>query len=132
MRLWLSGELQGNVAEPYIDVARRLRNVVKPRLASSDYGNAVGEWALVGIVTPRQSAWLREAWQFFKPRGLAEFRLKIDYREFLEADDAERHRLLYSALLRSCALAESLKIDNFYPAQFHQDLLSIGTEFNLI
>src|SRR4051812_30713401 len=106
MRLWLSGELQGNVAEPYIDVARRLRSVVKPRLAPVDYGDGVSEWALVGIVTPRQPAWLREAWQYIKPRGLAEFRLKIDYRAFLEADDVERHRLLYSALLRSCSLAE--------------------------
>src|SRR2546423_5919920 len=104
MRLWLSGELQGNVAEPYIDVARRLRNVVKPQLLTAEYGQ-VGDWALVGIVTPRHSSFLREACQFFEQRGLAEFRLKIDYRSFLEANDVERHRLLYSALLRSCSLA---------------------------
>jgi hypothetical protein len=132
MRLWLSGELQGNVAEPYIDVARRLRNVVKPQLLSADYGQAVGEWALVAIVTSRQNNWLREAWQFIPPRGLAEFRLKVDYRAFLEASDAERHRLLYSALLRSCSLAESLKIPSFHPEQFHQDLLRIGTENDLV
>src|SRR5258707_15165040 len=108
MRLWLSGELQGNVAEPYIEVARRLRDVVKPQLLTADYGASVGEWALVGTVPPRRSNALREEWQFFAPRGLAEFRLKIDYRSFLEADDTERQRLLYSALLRSCSLAESL------------------------
>ena len=132
MRLWLSGELQGNVAEPYIDVARRLRNVVKPKLITADYGQSVGEWALVAIVTPRQSNWLREAWQFIPPRGLAEFRLKIDYRKFLEADDGERHRLLYSALLRSCSIAESLQITGFHPQQFHHDLLRIGTEHDFV
>src|SRR5438046_2136676 len=88
MLIWLSGELQGEVAKGYTDAMRHLRTALKSRMTTADYGEAVHGWAVIGIVKKLESPLYREGWQFNRRRGMAEFRLKLDYDEFTAADDA--------------------------------------------
>jgi hypothetical protein len=132
MRLWLSGELQNDIALSYTDCARHLRRILRPIVSAAHYGKSVYEWAFIGIVQQRDTALVREGWQFFKPRGLAEFRLRINHKAFKEADELDRSRLIYVALLRSATIAPLLQMDSFDAELFAHDLIDVGVTHGLI
>jgi hypothetical protein len=132
MRLWISGELQNDVALSYTDSVRHLRRILKPLITAADYGKSVFEWAFIGILQQRETAAAKEDFQFFKPRGLVQFRLRIDYQAFKESDELDRSRLIFVALLRSVAYASQMKIENFNAEQFAADLIEIGVGHGLI
>src|SRR5947209_10178153 len=98
MRLWLSVELQNDVALSYTACVRHLRRILKPLITAADYGKSVVEWAFIGVLQQRETAAAKEDFQFFKPRGLVQFRLRIDYQAFKESDELDRSRLIFTAL----------------------------------
>jgi hypothetical protein len=132
MRLWLSGELQHDVALSYTDTARHLRRILRPVVSGANYGKSVVEWAFIGILQQRDTRLTKEGWQFFKPRGLAEFRLRIDYNAFRDSDDLDRSRLIFCSLLRSASLAPNLNIEHFNAEQFASDLIEVGVTHGLL
>lgn len=132
MRLWLSGELQHDVALSYTDTARHLRRILRPVVSAADYGKSVIEWAFIGILQQRETRLTAEGWQFFKPRGLAQFRLRIDYTAFKESDDLDRSRLIFCSLLRSATLAPSLHMEHFNADGFAHDLIEVGVTHGLL
>ena len=132
MRLWLSGELQHDVALGYTDAARHLRRILRPVVSAADYGKSVIEWAFIGILQQRDTRATTEDWQFFKPRGLAQFRLRLDYDAFKQSDELDRSRLLFCALLRSASLSPRLHMENFNAEKFAADLIDIGVTHGLL
>ena len=132
MRLWLSGELQNDVAFSYTNCLRHLRRILRPMVLATDYGKSVCEFAFIGIVQQRDIPLFRESWQYFKPRGLAQFRMRIDHPAFKEADELDRSRLIYTAMLRAAAVAPSLHIEAFDAERFAGDLISVGVTHGLI
>ena len=132
MRLWLSGEIQNDVALSYSEAVRHLRRILKPLITATDYGRSVIEWAFIGIIQQRESMHSKDDWQFFKPRGLVQLRLRLDYATFKESDELDRSRLIFVALLNSVSYASRMKLENFNAEKFAADLIEIGVGHGLI
>jgi hypothetical protein len=95
------------------DDLRRLRNLVESLindeldLRKMQIDN-VDEWAVIIILLPDD--FYPEIKKFWRKRKVFEFRLKIDYKSFLEADDTGKLQLIFDMLLRSVELMAAYKI----------------------
>src|SRR5438045_436328 len=84
MELWMSAEVQDDVAEALRQAEREIQPKINARLAP-DYGPAVIEWALITILRPRIPQGWGEVRRYSRAEREVEFRLIIDHGEFKRA-----------------------------------------------
>lgn len=129
MRFFLSGELEGDIAEEFINIISEIGSELEG-LNSNDYGSEVEEIAIIPIVakiTPEyeDAGFFKERKLFKRKSKEADFRLRIDYETFLSADYATRKILIIRNIIRSIRrLGERAKSD-FNAIKLEQDILQV-------
>ncbi|HFK1533770.1 TPA: Imm44 family immunity protein [Bacillus cereus] len=129
MRFFLSGELEGDIAEEFINIISEIGSELEG-LNSNDYGSEVEEIAIIPIVakiTPEyeDAGFFKERKLFKRKSKEADFRLRIDYETFLSADYATRKILIIRNIFQSIRiLGEKAKFD-FNAIKLEQDILQI-------
>ncbi|ACK87652.1 dihydrolipoamide succinyltransferase [Bacillus cereus] len=129
MRFFLSGELEGDIAEEFINIISEIGSELEG-LNSNDYGSEVEEIAIIPIVakiTPEyeDAGFFKERKLFKRKSKEADFRLRIDYETFLSADYATRKILIIRNIIQSIRiLGEKAKFD-FNAIKLEQDILQI-------
>ena len=94
MRFFLSGELEGDIAEEFINIISEIGSELEG-LNSNDYGSEVEEMAIIPIVakiTPEyeDAGFFKERKLFKRKSKEADFRLRMTTKHFLSADYATR------------------------------------------
>lgn len=112
MKLWMSGEIQHDVAEGYREARLVVQSKVNERLQGITLNTNLDQWAFIGIIRPDDHPDYQEVKKFDKRHRTIEFRLKIDHAQFLSGSHAERVVLIIQALMRSVDLMNSLGIDS--------------------
>jgi hypothetical protein len=113
MKLWMSGEIQADVADAYRE-ARKIVEVEVNRVLGEISVEEAKEWAFIAIILDEESSTYGEIVKKKKSsRGTElEFRLKIPHAKFLAASPGERISLIYKALSRSVSLMEQLGVSS--------------------
>lgn len=112
MKLWMSGEIQHDVAEGYRQARLVVQSKVNERLQRIRLNTNLDQWAFIGIIRPDDHPDYQEVKKFDKRHRTIEFRLKIDHAQFLSGSHAERIVLIIQALRRSVDLMNALGVDS--------------------
>jgi hypothetical protein len=126
-RLFMSGEIEGDVYDSY----RVARNEVEKRLNSTLENNSYGLlelWGVIPIIREVESAAYCEIKKYRKKKREFEFRLKIDYATFKGADDLEKRKIIMAVLLRSIDEMRTLVSEGINYAQLESDVRGVATE----
>ncbi|MEF7657821.1 Imm44 family immunity protein [Bacillus sp. ZJS3] len=129
MRFFLSGELEGDIAEEFINIISEIGSELEG-LNSNDYGSEVEEIAIIPIVakiTPEyEDAGFFKERKFFKRKSKeADFRLRIDYETFLSADYATRKILIIRNIIQSIRILGEKAKSDFNAVKLEQDILQV-------
>lgn len=111
MKLWMSGEIQADIADAYRQ-ARKIVEVEFNRLLAEVSLAESKEWAFIAIIREEDSPDYGEVVKKSpKDKGF-EFRLKIPHAEFLAASSTEKTGLIFKALSRSVDLMGQLGVSS--------------------
>jgi hypothetical protein len=109
MKLWMSGEVDADVAEAYRHARQFVEEMVNQRLQAREIDPAFGKWAVIAIIRREDSPDYNEV--ITKDRsGTLEFRLKIDHGTFHKSDADIRRDLVAEMLNRSIDKMGSLGV----------------------
>lgn len=129
MRFFLSGELEGDIAEEFINIISEIGSDLE-KLNSNNYGSEVEEIAIIPIVvniTPEYEAagFFKERKLFKKKSKVADFRLRIDYETVLSADYATKKMLIIENIIQSIRLLGEKATSDFNAIKLEQDILQV-------
>lgn len=129
MRFFLSGELEGDIAEEFINIISEISSELEG-LNSNDYGREVEEIAIIPIVakiTPEyeDAGFFKERKLFKRKSKEADFRLRIDYETFLSADYATRKILIIRNVIQSIRILGGKAKSDFNAIKLEQDILQV-------
>ncbi|AXO97260.1 Imm44 family immunity protein [Bacillus anthracis] len=129
MRFFLSGELEGDIAEEFINIISEIGSELEG-LNSNDYGSEVEEIAIIPIVakiTPEyeDAGFFKERKLFKRKSKEADFRLRIDYETFLSADYATRKILIIRNIIQSIRILGEKAKSDFNAIKLEKDILQI-------
>lgn len=129
MRFFLSGELEGDIAEGFINIISEIGSELEG-LNSNDYGSEVEEIAIIPIVakiTPEyeDAGFFKERKLFKRKSKEADFRLRIDYETFLSADYATRKILIIRNIIQSIRILGEKAKSDFNAIKLEKDILQI-------
>jgi hypothetical protein len=99
--LWMSGEIQLDIADEYRTARQDVEAAVNAVLGSFNYGDGLHEWVLIGIIPEEDIPGFGEINKYRKKERSFESRLKISHAEFKAADSVGQRKLIVEALLRS-------------------------------
>ncbi|EPC8420115.1 MULTISPECIES: Imm44 family immunity protein [Bacillus] len=129
MRFFLSGELEGDIAEEFINIISEIGNELEG-LNSNDYGSEVEEIAIIPIVvnitSEYEDAGFHKERKLFKRKSKeADFRLRIDHETFLSADYATRKILIIRNVIQSIRILGGKAKSDFNAIKLEQDILEV-------
>jgi len=101
MKLWMSGELQADIADAYREVRREIEASVNAKLQDSFPDGPFEEWTVIPIILAEDDPMFAEFSKKHVKSKALEFRLKIDHERFLNGDLRER-RVLVLDMLERC------------------------------
>ncbi|WP_242307685.1 Imm44 family immunity protein [Bacillus cereus group sp. BfR-BA-01524] len=129
MRFFLSGELEGDIAEEFINIISEISSELE-KLNNNNYGSEVEKISIIPIVvkiTPEYEAagFFKERKLFKKKSKVADFRLRIDYETFLLADDSGRKILIIKNIIQSIRILGKRAKSDFNAIKLEQDILQV-------
>lgn len=130
MKLWMSAEIMVDVHERYRTIRNEIEPYINENIGSGLYGEPVEKWAYVAIMRPAGDSNYPEFYKYHKSRKVAEFRLKIDYELFKEAQELDQKRLICQSLLRSIKLFSEIGIKNFNHIKLEEDFINLAKAKN--
>ncbi|HEX6809767.1 MAG TPA: Imm44 family immunity protein [Gemmatimonadaceae bacterium] len=122
MKLWMSGEIDSDVADAYRLVRIPLEKQVNELLSRGNYGGNIDEWAVIPMITRITNPDYKEIARLSKDRRTAEFRLRIPHDAFLAASPAEQRRLVVEMLVACVIRMPSLRITDLDGRRLMRDL----------
>ncbi|HHL0973840.1 immunity 44 family protein [Bacillus thuringiensis] len=129
MKFFLSGELEGDIAEEFINIISEISSELE-KLNNNNYGSEVEKISIIPIVvkiTPEYEAagFFKERKLFKKKSKVADFRLRIDYETFLLADDSGRKILIIKNIIQSIRILGKRAKSDFNAIKLEQDILQV-------
>lgn len=100
MKLWISGEIDEDVAEKHQAAWQVVQKAVNARLKPHKFSSPWKSWDFIAIIMSERDFFDEVAKKTKKDKSL-EFRLKIDHTAFLKASQKQANALLLKALDRS-------------------------------
>lgn len=126
MKLWMSGELQSDVA----DLHREARRIVETKLNESftqrDYGGGLDKWIFIAMILGADAPPYEEIKKYDGKKKTCEFRLRIDYPSFKSADTNQRAGLLCQALLECLNYLDAMNLRGVETEQIRADCLEVA------
>jgi hypothetical protein len=105
MKLWMSGEVQADIAEPYRITSNAIEAEVNRLLATASLETQAREWDVISIILDERISNQYPEVAKKSARGQSlEFRLSIPHAEFLEGSPSQRTSLIFGVLSRSVVL----------------------------
>lgn len=102
MKLWIGTETQSDVVELFLPIRLDVQNKINAVINNYSYDIGSDDWDCIVILQDVDT--FNERIRFSKAKRDMDFRLHMDYAEFLKGDEETRKRQLLKLLLRSLQL----------------------------
>jgi hypothetical protein len=126
MQLWMSGELQNDVADQYREARKLVEGKLNERFRQTDYGNGLREWTFIAMIFGADGPNYKEVKRYDRRSKSCEFRLRINHAKFRGGDVEERAGLLCEALLECLNKLEEMRIDELKTEQIRADCVEVA------
>jgi len=114
IKFWMSGEIQSEVDDKFDATWKVIEAELNQCVEGKNYGEGLKEWAFIAIILkPGFDEYYPEIKRYRKKKREVEFRLKIDYKEFLKGNAEANLKLFAQSVLRSFSLMREMNIKNF-------------------
>ncbi len=126
MKLWIGTETQSDIYD-YIRVVRTtVEERINAHILGKKYGIALDEWDCIIIL--RDDDDFEEIIDYDSNSREMDFRLKIDYKDFVDENEVGRESLVFEILLRSLELLKSNGVTGSEMDRFVDDVRRVGLE----
>lgn len=129
MKIWMSGEVQSDVADDYRKLRKEIEQSLNAVFSGRDYGAGLAEWDVIAMIFgddgPKE---YKEVKKYNKRDKSTEFRLRIDYQKFKHGDDAARRKLILDVLDHSLSILDSMKIPDIDIVGLRRDVQQTAKE----
>lgn len=134
MNFFMSGEIDGRYGEElpnkYNEVRNEVENRIKNYISERSYGSEVNDIAIIPIIIKfdsdfNENDWFRERKLFKSKTQEADFRLRIDFDKFLNADKKTCELLLIKNIISSIRILGDRAKKDFNALELENDILSI-------
>jgi hypothetical protein len=110
MRLWMSGEIMGDVSDSHRILSLLIEGTVNECIRDKDYGHGLKGWAYIAIILDFENEGYGEVAKYRKRLKEVEFRLKIDHESFCKGGLVDQVRLMAESLLRSLRMMPEIGV----------------------
>lgn len=124
MRLWMSGEIQNDIADAYRAARQSVQKTFNQEFEEKSFGPGLVELAYIAIIREIESDDYREIKRYSKKDKDVEFRLAIPHTACVQADPAQMLALVVDSVTRAVGMLGSLKIPDFDVAGFQSAYLA--------
>ena len=131
-KFYRSSEAHITIDEKLTPIQKEVGLKINNLLYGKNYGISIENWRYLSIINPRSfydDGFFRETNRYSKKEHSVEFRLRINYLDFLKADTKKAYELICKSILRSVDIAETkFKIKDFDFSSFRNDLKHLFKE----
>lgn len=106
MKLWMSGEVVQNVLEPFRLAMLYVCDQINAKIDDKDYDIDLDKWRCIAILMKDKVDQERycEVIKYLPKTKKMDFKLQIDYPEFVNGDAKRQQQFIYEMLMRSLDL----------------------------
>src|SRR5258705_4192402 len=130
MKIGMTEEIQADVANAYATARQEIGDKTNLRIGSADYGPGLLKWYFIGIVRKVDRPEYGEIQKYIKSKKEVEFRKKIDYLTFKNADAFGQRKLIVETLLETVRLMPKIGVPNFDHQRLLEDLFTLAKQEN--
>ncbi|HWE35179.1 MAG TPA: Imm44 family immunity protein [Isosphaeraceae bacterium] len=128
MEFWMSGEVEADVSDQFLEALRRIEGPLTNAFKEKDYGSGLSEWDFIPVIMSISLIkFYKEIKKYNKIEKSCEFRLHINHDRFRLADERERADLLCRSMLRSLDMLEFMNIQDIDVDRLKSDFLQVAT-----
>ncbi len=121
----MSSETQYDILHPSITARNAVKRVVNTIITTRDYNLPLKSWDVIFILKEQED--LEEIIEYDPEEEEMDFRLRIPYKEFKEADEKGKEKMIFAQLQRSVDLLGDQGISSEGLGLLRADLVAIGT-----
>ena len=128
MKLWMSGEVVQNVLEPFRLAMLYVRDQINVKINDKDYDIDLDKWRCIAILMKDKVDQERycEVIKYSSKTKKMDFKLQIDYPEFVNGDTKRQQQLIYEMLMRSLDLLIEKGLNEAGIESLRQDTQSVA------
>ena len=130
MKLWMSAETQSDVGDDLRKVRTKIRDIINDKIQNIDYGIPLNGWDVIVIL--RDDERMKEIIKYSKKKEHMDFRLVMNYEQFIASNDHEKETMYFDLLLRSLMILNEKWITENGIDKLIQDVTEIGITNNWI
>ena len=130
MKLWMSAETQSDVGDDLRKVRTKIRDIINDKIQNIDYGIPLNGWDVIVIL--RDDERRKEIIKYSKKKEHMDFRLVMNYEQFIASNDHEKETMYFDLLLRSLMILNEKWITENGIDKLIQDVTEIGITNNWI
>lgn len=128
MKLWMSGEVEKHILEPFRLAIIYLEDEINAKIADKDYDIDLDKWRCIAILMKDKVDQERycEVIKYSSKTKKMDFKLQIDYPEFVNGDAKRQQQLIYEMLMRSLDLLLEKGLNEAGIESLRQDTQSVA------
>ena len=128
MKLWMSGEVVQNVLEPFRLAMLYVSDQINAKIDDKDYDIELDKWRCIAILMKDKADQERycEVIKYSSKTKKIDFKLQIDYPEFVNGDAKRQQQLIYEMLMRSLDLLIEKGLNEAGIESLRQDTQSVA------
>jgi hypothetical protein len=128
MKLWMSAEIQSDVADDYRSIRKPLEVAFNSRFGDEEYG--LDEFNYIAVIRAIESADFPEVCKFRQHEKSAEFRLRIPYTDFRQGDLLRKRVLVCDSLIRAIRMLSQCKFCTVDPDALEAEFIRLTKNLN--
>ena len=128
MKLWMSAEISGGIGEPVRHALNFVEDEINLFIDGKDYDIDLDKWRCIAILMKDKVDQERycEVIKYSSKTKKMDFKLQIDYPEFVNGDAKRQQQLIYEMLMRSLDLLIEKRLNETGIESLRQDTQSVA------
>ena len=128
MKLWMSAEISGGIGEPVRHALNFVEDEINAKIADKDYDIDLDKWRCIAILMKDKVDQERycEVIKYSSKTKKMDFKLQVDYPEFVIGDAKRQQQFIYEMLMRSLDLLIEKGLNEAGIESLRQDTQSVA------
>ena len=128
MKLWMSAEISGGIGEPVRHALNFVEDEINAKIDDKDYDIDLDKWRCIAILMKDKVDQERycEIIKYSSKTKKMDFKLQIDYPEFVNGDAKRQQQFIYEMLMRSLDLLIEKGLNEAGIESLRQDTQSVA------
>mgnify|MGYP003628717930 CR=1 FL=1 len=124
--MWIGAEFSGDIHEKIRNSRNLVEEEINKEIEDNSYEIVLDSWDCIAIIMEEDG--YDEVVKYSAKKAEMDFRLKLDYVDFVEGTDLDRQKQLYNLLLRSLDLLLGKGLADKGTTELRADVKKVGSK----